>query len=182
MSSGIVGIDLAGNEAEFPAEPFHGIFREARQAGLHISVHAGEWGPAANVREAIEQLGAERIAHGVRVLEDPSVVALARERARPFEVCVTSNYQSGVVPEPGTHPLPRMLEAGLNRHRSTRMTPASRASPSAMSIMSSARSSACRLDALRTVHPGRGGGRLPAGSRTPGPWSRASSDDLPRVL
>ena len=112
-ASGVVGIDLAGNEAEFPSDPFHGIFREARQAGLHTSVHAGEWGPAANVRQAIEELGAERIAHGVRVMDDPSVVALARERRIPFEVCVTSNYQSGVVPDPGTHPLPRMLEAGL---------------------------------------------------------------------
>jgi adenosine deaminase len=113
LNSGVVGIDLAGNEAEFESEPFHGIFREARQSGLHISIHAGEWGPAVNVRQAIEELGAERIAHGVRVLEDPSVVALAREHRTPFEVCVTSNYQSGVVPAPGTHPLPRMLEAGL---------------------------------------------------------------------
>ncbi|MFH1184025.1 MAG: adenosine deaminase, partial [Chloroflexota bacterium] len=111
---GVVGIDLAGNEAEFPSVPFHGIFREARQAGLHLSIHAGEWGPAANVREAIEHMGAERIAHGVRVLDDPSVTALARERFVPFEVCVTSNYQSGVVPQAGLHPLPRMLEAGLN--------------------------------------------------------------------
>ena len=112
--SGVVGVDLAGNEAEFPAAPFYGVFREARQAGLHLTVHAGEWGPAGNVREAIEDLGAERIAHGVRVLEDDSVIALARERFVPFEVCVTSNYQSGVVPEPGSHPLPQMLKAGLN--------------------------------------------------------------------
>jgi adenosine deaminase len=114
IPSGVVAMDLAGNEAEFAAEPFYGIFREAHQSGLHLSVHAGEWGPASNVREAIEQFGAERIAHGVRVLEDESVVALARERGVPFEVCVTSNYQSGVVPQPGAHPLPRMLEAGLN--------------------------------------------------------------------
>jgi adenosine deaminase len=111
---GIVGMDLAGNEAEFPAKPFYGVFKEAREAGLHASVHAGEWGPAVNIREAIEQLGAERIAHGVRVLEDDSVAALARERGTPFEVCVTSNYQSGVISEEGAHPLPRMLEAGLN--------------------------------------------------------------------
>ena len=114
LDSGVVGIDLAGNEAEFPSEPFHGIFREARQSGLHISVHAGEWGPAANVRVAIEELGAERIAHGVRVLEDSTVVALARERRTPFEVCVTSNYQSGVVPALSDHPVMRMLNAGLN--------------------------------------------------------------------
>src|SRR5512140_3750778 len=77
QTDGMVGIDLAGNEAEFKAEPFYGIFREARQAGLHVTVHAGEWGPAANVREAIEELGAERIGHGVRVLEDEAVADLA---------------------------------------------------------------------------------------------------------
>lgn len=114
QASGVVAVDLAGNEAEFTAEPFTGILREARQAGLRVSVHAGEWGPAANVREAIENLSADRIAHGVRVLEDPSVVDLARERRIPFEVCVTSNYQSGVVKEPGAHPFPDMLDAGLN--------------------------------------------------------------------
>src|SRR5512143_686463 len=111
---GLVGIDLAGNEAEFSAKPFYGIFREAKQAGLHISVHAGEWGPAANVREAIEDLGAERIGHGVRVVEDPAVVDLAREHGTAFEVCVTSNYQSGVVKKLEDHPLAKMLECGLN--------------------------------------------------------------------
>jgi adenosine deaminase len=111
---GVVGMDLAGNEAEFSSEPFYGVFREAREAGLHICIHAGEWGPATNIREAIESLGAERIAHGVRVLEDESVTQLTRERGTPFEVCVTSNYQSGVVEDERMHPLPRMLEAGLN--------------------------------------------------------------------
>jgi adenosine deaminase len=111
---GLVGIDLAGNEAEFRSDAFYGIFREARQSGLHITIHAGEWGPAANVREAIEELSAERIGHGVRVLEDPVVVALARERRTPFEICVTSNHQSGVVPTPEAHPLGQMLECGLN--------------------------------------------------------------------
>ena len=110
---GIVGIDLAGNEAEFPALPFAGIFKEAHQAGLHATIHAGEWDGADNVREAIEQLSAERIGHGVRVLEDESVIQLARERGTTFEVCITSNYQSGVVPALSAHPLPRMLQAGL---------------------------------------------------------------------
>ena len=114
QDSGVVAIDLAGNEAEFKSEPFYGVFKEARQAGLHVTIHAGEWGPAANVREAIEELGAERIGHGVRVLEDEDITALAKERGIPFEVCVTSNYQSGVVPEPGSHPLPKMLACGLN--------------------------------------------------------------------
>ncbi len=111
---GIVGLDLAGNEADFSAAPFAGVFREAQAAGLHITVHAGEWGGAANVRQAIEQLQAERVGHGVRVMEDPTVVALAYERRIPFEVCVTSNYQSGVVSSLTAHPLLPMLVAGLD--------------------------------------------------------------------
>jgi len=107
-------MDLAGNEAEFKSEPFYGVFKEARQAGLHMTIHAGEWGPAANVKEAIEVLGAERIGHGVRVLEDDQVVALAKDRNTAFEVCVTSNYQTGVVPALEAHPLGAMLKAGLN--------------------------------------------------------------------
>ena len=114
MKDGLVGMDLAGNEAEFKSEPFYGIFKEAKQAGLHMTIHAGEWGPAENVRDAILNLGAERIGHGVRVMEDESVVALAKERGTVFEVCVTSNYQSGVVKSLPSHPLPRMMAAGLN--------------------------------------------------------------------
>jgi adenosine deaminase len=114
LTDGMVAIDLAGNEAEFKTEPFYGLIKEARQSGLHVTIHAGEWGPAINVKEAIEELGAERVGHGVRVLEDGNVVALARERGTAFEVCVTSNYQSGVVNSLDTHPLMRMLDSGLN--------------------------------------------------------------------
>jgi len=114
IKSGMVALDLAGNEADFPSQPFYGIFKEAKQAGLHLTIHAGEWGPAYNVREAIEEIGAERIGHGVRVLEDESIVALARERGTAFEVCITSNYQSGVFESLDTHPIMKMLDAGLN--------------------------------------------------------------------
>ena len=114
IDEGMVGLDLAGNEAEFPAEPFVGLFREACQSGLHLTVHAGEWGGAGNVREALELLSAERIGHGVRVMEDDAVIALAAERQAAFEVCITSNYQSGVIPHLGLHPLAAMLERGLN--------------------------------------------------------------------
>lgn len=114
IEKGLVGLDLAGNEAEFPAQPFVGIFREAQQAGLRITVHAGEWAGASSVRSALEDLNAERISHGVRILEDESVVRLARERGTAFEVCVTSNYQSGVVASLEAHPLLKMLESGLN--------------------------------------------------------------------
>ncbi len=114
LGNGIVALDLAGNEAEFKSEPFYGIFKEAKQAGLHVTIHAGEWGPAIHVKEAIEELGAERVGHGVRVLEDESITALARERQTALEVCITSNYQSGVVSSLEEHPLMRLMDAGLN--------------------------------------------------------------------
>ena len=114
IKDGLVALDLAGNEAEFKTKPFYGIFKEAKQAGLHVTIHAGEWGPAVNVKEAIEEIGADRIGHGVRVLEDLDILTLVRERGTAFEVCVTSNYQSGVVQSLDTHPLMGMLDAGVN--------------------------------------------------------------------
>ncbi len=114
IADGIVGLDLAGNEAEFPSKPFYGIFKEAKQAGLHVTIHAGEWGPAKHIKEALEELGAERIGHGVRVLEDEDIAAMACERKTAFEVCITSNYQSGVVETLEAHPVLRMFENGIN--------------------------------------------------------------------
>jgi adenosine deaminase len=114
LNDGIVALDLAGNEAEFKSEPFYGIFKEAKQSGLHVTIHAGEWGPAIHVKEAIEELGAERVGHGVRVLEDKNITALARERQTALEVCMTSNYQSGVVDSLEAHPLMKLMDAGLN--------------------------------------------------------------------
>jgi len=113
MPEGVVGLDLAGNEVEFPAEPFAGIFTSARSAGLGITLHAGEWTGPDSVRKAIEIMGASRVAHGGRVIEDPEAVALARERRTVFEICLTSNLHSGVAPDIDHHPLPRMIEAGL---------------------------------------------------------------------
>ncbi len=114
MGSGIRGLDLAGDEAKYPAAPFLGIFREAQQCGLKLTVHAGEWAGAANVREAMESFNAGRIGHGVRIMEDPELVAMARERGTVFEVCVTSNILTGAVPSVQEHPVMNMLKAGLN--------------------------------------------------------------------
>jgi adenosine deaminase len=110
---GIVGVDLAGGEADFPGEEFSPLFMKTKEAGLHITVHAGEWGPPSRIRLAVEKLGAERIGHGVRVLEDPDVVALCKERGIVFEVCPTSNYQSGVTAHLSEHPLPAMFKNDL---------------------------------------------------------------------
>jgi adenosine deaminase len=110
---GVVGVDLAGDEARYPAKGFRGLFHKAKAEGLHISVHAGEWAGPNSVRQAIEDLGADRIAHGIRVMEDKDAVVMARERRIPFAVCLTSNVQSGVVDGYSSHPLPLMIQAGL---------------------------------------------------------------------
>jgi adenosine deaminase len=112
--SGIVGLDLAGDENGHPSAPFEPIFREAREGGLSLTLHAGEWGGVENVAEAINLFNAGRIGHGVRVMNDPMVVDLARERGTTFEVCITSNYQSGVVASVRQHPILPMLGSGLN--------------------------------------------------------------------
>lgn len=113
MGSGVVGVGLAGDEVGYPSEPFHALLREAGQAGLGLTVHAGEWAGAHNVRMAIDLWPKMRIGHGVRVLDDPTILRMAVERRTVFEVCPTSNVQSGAVPSAAEHPIVRMLEAGL---------------------------------------------------------------------
>jgi adenosine deaminase len=113
QKDGIVGLDLAGNEADFSAAPFIKIFHKAKESGLHITVHAGEWNSADNIIQAIEEFGAERIGHGIRVLDSSCAVDLARQNGVAFEVCLTSNQHSGAVTSIEEHPFMRMLDQGL---------------------------------------------------------------------
>jgi adenosine deaminase len=112
-SEGYCGIDLAGDEAAFSGEAFIPLFRKVKQNGMHLTVHSGEWGPAENVRIAIQEFGAERIGHGCHTLEDPHVAKLARDQHIPFEVCLSSNILSGVVNDLSHHPIQKMLTDGL---------------------------------------------------------------------
>lgn len=113
MKQGIVALNLAGNEADFSAAPFIPVFQDAYDHGLGITIHAGEWSGADNIQEAILKMHAARIGHGVRVLEDPQVVALVREKQIPFEICLTSNLQTGVINTIDQHPLLKMIRSGL---------------------------------------------------------------------
>ena len=110
---GVVGFGLGGLEAGNPPEWFAEAFALARAAGLASVPHAGEVAGAESVRGAVETLGADRIGHGVRCLEDPALVALLRERQIPLEVCPTSNLCLGISPTLAAHPLPLLLDAGL---------------------------------------------------------------------
>lgn len=108
-----VGMGIGGKEIGNPPERFSDIFAEARSHGMHVVAHGGETGGADSVRGAIEALHAERIGHGVRSLEDGSLVALLKERQIPLEVNPQSNYCLGVVARHQPHPLRELVDAGV---------------------------------------------------------------------
>jgi adenosine deaminase len=109
---GAVAIGLAGDEA-YPLAPFAPVCDAARDAGVRLVHHAGEARGPASIREALDLGHAERIGHGITVLRDPDLVAEVRERRVPFEVCPASNVALGFVADYPSHPIGRMIEAGL---------------------------------------------------------------------
>jgi adenosine deaminase len=109
----ISALDLAGDEGNWPAELFVEHFKEGRDAGWAVTVHAGEAAGAQSIVTAIEKLGATRIGHAVRATEDPAVINLLRERRIGIEANLTSNVQTSTVPDYASHPLKKFLEAGL---------------------------------------------------------------------
>ena len=110
--AGVIGITLGGEE-RFPPEPYEAIFADARAAGLRSVPHAGETHGPASIRGAVDALGAERIGHGIRAVEDEGLVAMLVERGIALDVCPTSNLRTRSVPSLVEHPLPAMLEAGI---------------------------------------------------------------------
>jgi len=107
---GVIGLDLAGDEVNYPMAPFRGLFVEAKRLGMGVTVHAGEWSGAGTVEEAIIGLGADRLGHGVRAVENSKTIRLIRERAITLEICLTSNIQTGVVHNITQHPLIDLLD------------------------------------------------------------------------
>ncbi|MGB9724035.1 MAG: adenosine deaminase [Chloroflexia bacterium] len=110
---GVVALDLAGDEAGYPGHLFVEHFRRARAAGLHTIAHAGEASGPESVRQAVEELGAERLGHAVRAAEDPALLDLLAERGIAVESCLTSNLQTLTVRTLAEHPLPRFLRHGI---------------------------------------------------------------------
>lgn len=109
----IVGLDLAGDEANYPAEWFTEHFKKARDAGWGVTVHAGESAGAESVWHAIRDLGASRIGHAVRILEDPVLVDFMLEHRIGIETSLTSNVHTRTVPGYQAHPLKTFLDLGL---------------------------------------------------------------------
>lgn len=102
---GVVAVDLAGNEDGYSARPFRKLFKRAKAEGLGVTIHAGEWAGAESVRYAVKYLNPDRIGHGVRAIEDPTLVDLLAKRRTVLEVCPSSNVDSGVVADWPQHPL-----------------------------------------------------------------------------
>jgi len=109
----IVGFDLAGPEAAWPAPPHAVAFAAAHDAGLALTAHAGEVSGADRVREVLA-FGVRRVAHGVTAAEDPSLLELLRERDVTLDLCPTSNLQAGVVADLRSHPLAALHRAGVS--------------------------------------------------------------------
>jgi len=114
----VVGFDLAGPEATYPAPPHAAAFREAEDGGLALTAHAGEVEGGEHIREALA-LGVTRIAHGVTTARDPSLIAAVRERGVTLDLCPTSNVQAGIVPTLAEHPLAQLHRAGVSVSLST---------------------------------------------------------------
>ena len=116
---GVVGIGLGGEEALYPPEAFERAFTRARAEGLASVPHAGEAAGPASIRGALDALGASRIRHGIRAVEDASLVRELADRGIVLDVCPVSNVRTGVVPSLDAHPLPRLVEAGVRCSVST---------------------------------------------------------------
>lgn len=109
----LVGFDIAGAELPYPPATYVELARAVHDLGLPLTAHYGESGPPSYVRDAIELLGVQRLAHGVSAARDPEVVALARDRGVGFDMCPTSNLRTRAVPSLEEHPALPLLREGL---------------------------------------------------------------------
>lgn len=109
----IVAVDLAGDELGQPGDRFVSHFKQVRDAGLHITVHAGEAAGPESMWQAIRDLGATRIGHGVKAIHDPELMDYLAKHRIGIESCLTSNIQTSTVESFAQHPLKRFLEHGV---------------------------------------------------------------------
>lgn len=113
LNKGIVAVDLAGNEHDFPPELHKEAFDLANSYGFHCTIHAGETGIHENIIKSIELLHAERIGHGVYAFKDENTVKYLKDKKIPLEVCITSNVNTKAVESYNEHPVKTYLDEGL---------------------------------------------------------------------
>lgn len=110
---GAIALGLGGAESSSPPEAYRDWFTRAREAGLHVAPHAGEHDGPESIWGSLRALGAERIGHGVRAIDDPELVQYLIEHGITLEINPTSNIRLGVYPSYGEHPMRRLHEAGV---------------------------------------------------------------------
>jgi adenosine deaminase len=109
----VTGFGLGGDEAKFPPKLFAKAYHIAAEAGLHCTVHAGEFAPAQGMIEAMEYLPIQRIGHGVNAINSPETLAMLKDKDISLELCPTSNLFLGLFKNMSAHPLPKFYEAGI---------------------------------------------------------------------
>ena len=112
-TSRVVAVGLGGDECALSAARFAGSLRPAREAGLAVVIHSGEFGEAREICRTIRTLRPDRIAHGIRAIQDRHTLAILKRRGIPLDVCLTSNRRTGAVPRGQKHPLLGLLAAGV---------------------------------------------------------------------
>jgi len=112
VGRGAVSFGIGGDELRGPAHLFKDAYQYAKDAGLRLTAHAGETGVADSVRQALD-IGAERIGHGIRAVDDPDVVRRLREERIPLEVCITSNVKTGATQSLDVHPVRQLFDQGV---------------------------------------------------------------------
>jgi len=112
VGDGAISFGIGGDEVAGPAHLFRDAYRYARDAGLRLTAHAGETAGPDSIRAALE-IGAERIGHGIRAIDDPDLMRRLRDEQIPLEVCITSNVCTGAVASLDAHPVRRLFDAGV---------------------------------------------------------------------
>jgi adenosine deaminase/aminodeoxyfutalosine deaminase len=112
VGDGAISFGIGGDEVAGPAMLFRDAYQYAKDAGLRLTAHAGETDRAESVKAALE-IGAERIGHGIRAVEDADLMRRLRDEQIPLEVCITSNLRTGAVASLDAHPVRRLFDAGV---------------------------------------------------------------------